>query len=172
MLPSAIKVGRNQQCPCGSQKKFKHCCLNNDSNSGHEISVVSTDLIEKWRDKDFIIDESSPIKMSEVILNLAQPLLEGARTKSERKVAIDVTCMAWNLAIVSENSSFEVELETLFAHMEIKNEGEKREITEAIVDIIKDKKYLYPSIKRLIIDYEIIDSKNEFTLNIASTTDK
>ena len=22
-----INVGRNQPCPCGSEKKFKHCCL-------------------------------------------------------------------------------------------------------------------------------------------------
>lgn len=21
------KIGRNDQCPCGSGKKFKHCCL-------------------------------------------------------------------------------------------------------------------------------------------------
>jgi hypothetical protein len=24
----APKTGRNDPCPCGSQKKFKHCCLN------------------------------------------------------------------------------------------------------------------------------------------------
>lgn len=23
------KIGRNEQCPCGSGKKYKHCCLNN-----------------------------------------------------------------------------------------------------------------------------------------------
>ena len=22
------KVGRNEKCPCGSEKKFKHCCGN------------------------------------------------------------------------------------------------------------------------------------------------
>jgi hypothetical protein len=26
-LPSAVKVGRNDPCPCGSGKKYKHCCL-------------------------------------------------------------------------------------------------------------------------------------------------
>lgn len=25
--PEAPKVGRNDPCPCGSGKKFKHCCL-------------------------------------------------------------------------------------------------------------------------------------------------
>ena len=25
-MPSDKKVGRNQKCPCGSGKKYKHCC--------------------------------------------------------------------------------------------------------------------------------------------------
>ncbi len=25
---SEPKIGRNQLCPCGSNKKYKHCCLN------------------------------------------------------------------------------------------------------------------------------------------------
>jgi len=24
------KIGRNDLCPCGSGKKFKHCCINNE----------------------------------------------------------------------------------------------------------------------------------------------
>lgn len=27
------KIGRNQPCPCGSGKKYKHCCLNRDQAS-------------------------------------------------------------------------------------------------------------------------------------------
>jgi uncharacterized protein len=25
---SEPKIGRNQQCPCGSSRKYKHCCMN------------------------------------------------------------------------------------------------------------------------------------------------
>jgi len=25
--PKAVDVGRNDKCPCGSEKKYKHCCL-------------------------------------------------------------------------------------------------------------------------------------------------
>ena len=33
-----MKINRNEQCPCGSKKKYKHCCeqkrfRNNDDNS-------------------------------------------------------------------------------------------------------------------------------------------
>jgi len=27
------KIGRNQPCPCGSGKKYKHCCLSKDQDS-------------------------------------------------------------------------------------------------------------------------------------------
>jgi uncharacterized protein YecA (UPF0149 family) len=27
MLRKPPRVGRNDECPCGSGKKFKHCCL-------------------------------------------------------------------------------------------------------------------------------------------------
>jgi len=29
---STKKIGRNDPCPCGSGKKYKKCCLNNDIN--------------------------------------------------------------------------------------------------------------------------------------------
>ena len=28
IIPTEKKVGRNEKCPCGSGKKFKHCCGN------------------------------------------------------------------------------------------------------------------------------------------------
>jgi uncharacterized protein YecA (UPF0149 family) len=28
------KVGRNDPCPCGSGKKYKHCCLKKDQGKG------------------------------------------------------------------------------------------------------------------------------------------
>lgn len=27
-VTKAITIGRNELCPCGSGKKYKHCCLN------------------------------------------------------------------------------------------------------------------------------------------------
>jgi len=27
-VTKAITIGRNEPCPCGSGKKYKHCCLN------------------------------------------------------------------------------------------------------------------------------------------------
>jgi len=27
-ITKAITIGRNEPCPCGSGKKYKHCCMN------------------------------------------------------------------------------------------------------------------------------------------------
>jgi uncharacterized protein YecA (UPF0149 family) len=32
--PGSKKIGRNDPCPCGSGKKYKHCCLNKDRGKG------------------------------------------------------------------------------------------------------------------------------------------
>ena len=31
------KIGRNAFCPCGSGKKYKHCCLNKKSQSVYDL---------------------------------------------------------------------------------------------------------------------------------------
>ena len=38
-----IKIGRNQPCPCGSGKKFKHCCDGNNNHPPH-LQDVFADL--------------------------------------------------------------------------------------------------------------------------------
>ena len=43
-----MKIGRNAPCPCGSEKKYKHCCLGSD-----EIAIrnVNADIVEEnWID--------------------------------------------------------------------------------------------------------------------------
>lgn len=29
-INKTIDIGRNEPCPCGSGKKYKHCCMNKD----------------------------------------------------------------------------------------------------------------------------------------------
>ena len=31
------KIGRNEECPCGSGKKYKNCCLNEGTFEGYEV---------------------------------------------------------------------------------------------------------------------------------------
>lgn len=44
------KIGRNDLCPCGSGKKFKHCCMNNDNNfnSCREITAEESAKVRNY----------------------------------------------------------------------------------------------------------------------------
>lgn len=39
-LPKAVKVGRNDPCPCGSGKKYKFCCMNKEKSPVDKIESV------------------------------------------------------------------------------------------------------------------------------------
>jgi hypothetical protein len=43
---TTMKIGRNDPCPCGSGKKYKHCCLS-------PASVVSDELHSLLEGQDF-----------------------------------------------------------------------------------------------------------------------
>ena len=46
-ITSVKKLGRNFPCPCGSNKKYKKCCMDNDE-------IKKTDLIN-WKNKKQIL---------------------------------------------------------------------------------------------------------------------
>jgi hypothetical protein len=54
-----MKIGRNHPCPCGSGKKYKHCCLllpDNpyaDSVADNPATGISDDLADLMADRDF-----------------------------------------------------------------------------------------------------------------------
>ena len=82
-----MKIGRNEPCPCGSGRKYKHCCLANpmkkrtdlvlqksqdDSDSVFSPKVVmhygSVDLASHIIDTDFLHDVSAPRMLYSLLL--------------------------------------------------------------------------------------------------------
>ena len=82
-----MKIGRNESCPCGSGKKYKHCCLVNsmlkrtdlvlqksqdDSDSVFSPKVImhygSVDLASPIIDTDFLHDVSAPRLLYSLLL--------------------------------------------------------------------------------------------------------
>ena len=41
MRRAVAKIGRNEPCPCGSGKKYKHCCHDKDQERLHHSSEVA-----------------------------------------------------------------------------------------------------------------------------------
>src|SRR6266566_4383217 len=60
LIPRKTKVGRNDPCPCGSEKKYKKCCLKFDEGdfstekprvSGSPPEVIAK-AVRKFREQD------------------------------------------------------------------------------------------------------------------------
>lgn len=49
-LKKAFKIGRNEPCPCGSGRKYKHCCLvaaRNRRNQQQEMQETVSNLMKQ-----------------------------------------------------------------------------------------------------------------------------
>jgi hypothetical protein len=181
MIVGQIKPGRNDACPCGSGNKYKRCCLSSGRQFTQEKPLIDPKTIQnsmhrlKTRVQDnmggtcVMHDGELGIKMSEVILDLADDLLEHAKTKSEYHSAISITCIAWNLAVM-DSSEYEAALERGLKKID---DPVHQDDTLQIIDaIIKKKNRLHPNIKRVILDYELVGNKNNFHLNVVSNVPK
>ena len=47
MRRAVAKTGRNERCPCGSGKKYKHCCIAKDEERLHHSSAVAGVTVEE-----------------------------------------------------------------------------------------------------------------------------
>lgn len=49
------KIGRNDPCPCGSGKKYKHCCLGKTDhrNEGELTRKVTEEITNQLHDRAF-----------------------------------------------------------------------------------------------------------------------
>lgn len=45
-----MKIGRNEPCPCGSGKKYKHCCLGKDENAHQNTLKMREEWSRAWFD--------------------------------------------------------------------------------------------------------------------------
>jgi hypothetical protein len=74
------KVGRNDPCPCGSGKKFKKCCLNQDGNSGNGYVDITPEVLIEVKDPG-LNQEPAQIDVPQEVWSGAE--IEGKPTAEE-----------------------------------------------------------------------------------------
>ena len=62
-------IGRNEPCPCGSGKKFKHCCLDkeNGTTSSHGAAGMSEVLREALKGRHFNSLEEAQVLLDQIV---------------------------------------------------------------------------------------------------------
>ena len=166
------KIGRNDACPCGSGKKYKKCCLKRAIDYEGNFANIMKDRYPDISD-NFIQGGVNDIKMSEIIIDFAEELLDKTDSIEEKHAAIGLSIYAWNLSLLDEDTCNQ-QLLALPKNKEMKKYKNAHKEILTLLKFLIDKKLLeYHAINRFILDYEFIEThEDEFHLNIASVIPK
>jgi hypothetical protein len=112
-------------------------------------------------------------KMSEVILDFAEPFLEGISDEMGWKTVLGFAILCWNIALAPEEEQ-EESLANVLGDLgkAAKNDPSAIDSLEAIARmLLYRKKALFPNNKRPILSYEIVEKGDEMTLLVTSSLD-
>ena len=132
-----------------------------------ESGATNAQFAEKYlqteRGRDAIVIESpaSEEKMSQMLIDLAQPLLFEGDTEEGVKKTIGLAALAWNLSLLREKER-NTELRELERQL-------TPEIIPYLLNLVRDKEELFPDVKRSIMSYEVIMLGQDVRVNVIST---
>ena len=156
------KIRQTKRKP-NNQTDTKYKRLQQKVKNGFKQKGISTEGIE-YR------DSPDGVKMSAVILKLAEPLLKKYGDDDKRiKTIISLTAIEWNRLMLpdDEREKFQDEMIDKLSPPDAEAEmvGSILYLSDLIAE--RQKKY-FPDIKKVIVDYELIVSDGNITLNISS----
>ncbi len=118
-----------------------------------------------------VVVVGSEPKMSEIILELADPLLDG--DVSDAKVVdliVQVTMAAWNKAMLSADRQDAMEKQIIDILVPPDGDAELVGTVIQAMDIVEERrKKLFPDLRRFIVDYDLQVSDGRVALNIISS---
>jgi hypothetical protein len=143
--------------------------------SSRSTELLTQDFISNYRGDGSILirDPKGMRKMSEVILEFAAEELELpiARSFEVKKRILQVAIIAWNLSLRSPVERL-LDIEDLKQRIENSDgKAASEEIEMVLKDFIRKKEDWYPSIRRVIIDWQFfkVDDHGGSHLNIISS---
>jgi hypothetical protein len=117
--------------------------------------------------REIVIESSNPQKMSEIIIDYAEPLLEISTTDKDQEKAVIMAITLWNLAILKENERQEM-IDSLTPRLV--QEGDPADLNQIIEYFIERKQLLYPDVNRMILDYDCVHTTDRLHLNVVSNS--
>jgi hypothetical protein len=161
VLPVVFQVGR---LPCSSPT-YSHSVAHDS-----EASCKGTEMSRKCKKKrqpDAAVRDDE-LKMSDVIVKLAEPLLKRYGNSPQRfESIIALTIAVWNNALLPADTQRMVEQKLIDGI--IPKDGRAEDVGAFVqaMDIIKEqRKSLFPNLRRLIASYDIKFSDGRISLDI------
>ena len=140
-----------------------------------KIDESKKKLLERARNKagnDFELVSKKTEKMSEVILDFAEPLLDFSEDSEDQRKSISIAIIAWNLSLLPEGEQ-KTELANVRNHIETAPMGNSLSEDEfqIFAFMIDRKEKYFQNYKRMILDYEMVDTPQGLHLNVVSNVD-
>ena len=108
-------------------------------------------------------------KMSAIILDLAEDLLEDSYDPLQIQKAIQLTICAWNLAVLDEAMREQAQKELIIQLGLDQDKEAEAEFRSILQDLIAKKNVFYPDDKRIIVNFKLdTTSAENLNLTIAS----
>jgi hypothetical protein len=127
-----------------------------------------------FKNQNLVVGTSSNgIKMSEVILDFAESLLEMTENEDQEEQAISIAILIWNLSLTPEKTRKKHVKELAAAMVDPDEHPEiAAENMETIQALIKRKERIYPDISRAIVSHDMVRTPDGIHLNVASTLER
>ncbi len=109
-------------------------------------------------------------KMSEVLLDFAEPLLDEAKSDKEKRTAIAISTLIWNASLLPEREQTEAIEKACYDLAPSKNATDVAIFMHITDMLLERKKKYFPSIDRMIVDYQISETQGSLHLDVVSTT--
>ena len=145
------------------QKNTKYKRLQQKVKEGFRQQGIPTEGIK-------FVESHDGMKMSEVILKLAEPMLKEFDDNDKHiKTIISLTIFEWNRLMLPEDEREKFQDEMLDTLLPSDDDVDMVGSLLYISDIIAERqKEYFPDLKKMIFDYELIISGGDITLNVSS----
>ena len=107
------------------------------------------------------------VKMSEVLKEFAEPYLHIAETTEEYRKMLAIATVAWNTTLFPEEKRASAVDEVLRGMPR----GLRRDAKEIIQELMERKERLFPQYRRMIMDFEVTDSDDDWHVTVISTAE-
>jgi len=107
-------------------------------------------------------------KMSEIILEFAEPLLEEASDMQKGESAIAFSVIVWNLSLMPLEEQ-EKQKEYIIKEFSNKDKSFTKDMVEIMEILLERKNKYFSNVRRLVVNYEVGVTNEQLHLQVTST---
>ena len=106
------------------------------------------------------VEPAGQEKMSKILTDFAEPMIKSAKGEAKIREIIALAVVAWNISLSREWAQMPKTLAYIASL--------SPEMREMLAMLLERRNRVYPTVRRLIMDYEVVRETGAYRLNVAS----